>query len=131
VISSLSVDPVVRSNGWDVACWFDVLTIIPEGDPQHAYEFYTEFESWCDSHFGAGFRVCPEWSKGWAYTADNPGGAWTNSAVIEAIKAMFTADRATDDTWSWAVQTLAKYDAAGLFVNEFLKDLFVGIDGAS
>ena len=121
VISSLSVDPVVRQNGWDVACWFDVLTVIPNGDPQQAYEFYTQLEAWFFSHFGSGFRVCPEWSKGWAYTSQ---GGWTDTTTIQTIRNTFTAGRAADDTWSWEVTTLAKYDAANLFFNPFLKQLF-------
>jgi hypothetical protein len=122
VISALSMDPVVRNAGWDVACWIDVLTIIPEGDPQRAYEFYEEFESWIYTHFADGFRVMPEWSKGWAYTAD--GGAWTNEAIIDAARRTFTDGRPADDDWSWEEQTLAKYDSAGLFFDFFLERLF-------
>ena len=122
VISSLSVDPVVQENGWDVACWFDVLTVIPDGDPQHAYEFYAQLESWFYSHFGNGFRVCPEWSKGWAYTSGE--GAWVNTAVIQAIRDTFTTGRPADDTWSWEINTLVKYDSANLFSNPFLSQVF-------
>jgi len=118
-ISSLSVDPVVQQNGWDVACWFDVLTVIPEGDPQKAYQFYAQFESWCYSHFGSGFRVCPEWSKGWAYTDS---GAWTSTTAIQTIHDTFTTGRTADDNWSWEVDTLAKYDSQNLFFNAFLKN---------
>lgn len=123
VISSLSVDPVVRQNGWDVAVWFDVLTVIPAGDPQQANRFYAELESWFGSHFGAGFQVRPEWSKGWAYTAN--GGPWTNATVLQHIRDSFTTGRAADDTWAWEVATLAKYDASNLFTNPFLGTLFV------
>jgi len=122
VISGLSVDPVVQNAKWDVACWFDVLTIIPDGDPQSAYAFYEEFESWIYAHFEHGFRVVPEWSKGWAYTAD--GGAWTNEAIIDAARRTFTEGRSVDDSWSWEEQTLASYDSAGLFLNSFLEGLF-------
>jgi hypothetical protein len=125
VISSLSVDPVVQHAKWDVACWFDVLTIIPEGDPQRAYEFYEEFESWIYTHFADGFRVVPEWSKGWAYTAD--GGAWTNQAIIDAARRTFTDGRPVDANWSWEEQALAKYDSAGLFLDSFLERLFGGV----
>ena len=123
VISSLSVDPVVGANGWDVACWFDVLTVIPAGDPQKAYQFYVELEDWFMDHFKDGFRVCPEWSKGWAYTTS---GAWTNASRIQDIRDTFTAGRASDDTWAWEVETLSKYDAANLFSNPFLATLFTG-----
>ena len=122
VISSLSIDPVVRDNKWDVACWFDVLTLIPEGDPQQAYDFYAQLETWFFQHFSDGFRVCPEWSKGWAYTKGE--GPWTNAGVIQDIRTTFSTGRPPDDTWSWEVDTLAKYDAANLFSNSFLKQLF-------
>jgi Cholesterol oxidase, substrate-binding/FAD binding domain len=120
VISSLSVDPVVEQAGWDVACWFDVLTVIPDGDPQQAYRFYADFEAWLKSHFGTGFRVCPEWSKGWAYTNS---GAW-NDSMFGEIRNLFTNGRAADDTWAWEVETLARYDSAGLFTNPLLETLF-------
>ena len=122
VISSLSVDSVVQQNGWDVAFWVDVLTVIPDGDPQQAYPFYAEFEAWCRSHFGTGFRVCPEWSKGWAYTS--PAGPWTDDTSIEEIRQTFTTGRPADETWAWEVATLARYDSAGLFINDFLRTLF-------
>jgi hypothetical protein len=122
VISSLSIDPVVTAQGWDVACWFDILTLIPEGDPQHAYEFYAELEAWFYSHFGRGFRTNVEWSKGWAYTPGS--GAWSDPAVLQKIRDTYTTGRATDATWSWQVQTLASYDAANLFTNGFLSKLF-------
>ena len=122
VISSLSVDPIVREHAWDVACWIDVLTIIPDGDPQKAYEFYAEFESWIHHHFADGFRVNPEWSKGWAYTAER--GAWTNETIIDAARQTFTDGRSADDDWSWEQQALDKYDSAGLFFDSFLERLF-------
>jgi hypothetical protein len=122
VISALSVDPVVQQNGWDVAAWFDVLTVIPDGDPQKAFDFYTQLESWFESHFGSGFRVMGEWSKGWAYTSDK--GPWTNATFMQGIRDTLTTGRPADDTWAWEVATLAKYDASGLFFNPFLKQLF-------
>jgi hypothetical protein len=81
-----------------------------------------EFETWCYSHFGTQFRVCPEWSKGWAYTAN--AGAWTDTTVIQSIRDTFTTGRPADDTWSWEVATLAKYDSGNLFFMPFLKQLF-------
>jgi hypothetical protein len=122
VISALSTDPVTQQNGWDVACWFDVLTVIPDGDPQKAFQFYTELEAWFLAHFGSGFRVNVEWSKGWAYTSAQ--GPWTSSTMLQNIREGFTTGRPADDNWAWEVQTLAKYDAAGLFTNPFLQQLF-------
>lgn len=124
-ISALSVDPTVVENGWDVAVWFDVLTVVPDGDPQGAYAFYEAFESWIFAHFADGFAVRPEWSKGWAYTSD--GGPWTNAAVLGAMRQSFTTGRAETNNWNWQAKTLASYDTAGLFTNAFLDQLFVEV----
>ncbi|HEY9231738.1 MAG TPA: cholesterol oxidase substrate-binding domain-containing protein, partial [Blastocatellia bacterium] len=120
----LSVDPVVQQNGWEVAVWFDVLTALPlfNTNAQQAYGFYSDMEEWIIGRFGAGYRQMPEWSKGWAYTADN--GPWTNQSYIAGIKETFTTGRNANDTWAWEVETLAKYDAANLFTNPFLTSLF-------
>jgi Cholesterol oxidase, substrate-binding/FAD binding domain len=124
VISSLGLDPVVQENGWDVAVWFDILTALPmpNSNSQKAYDFYTQLEKWVIQHFGAGYRQVPEWSKGWAYTADN--GPWTDPTYIANLKQTLTTGRAADDTWAWEVSTLAKYDAGNLFTNPFLTSLF-------
>lgn len=124
VISSLSLDPVVQENGWDVAVWFDVLTALPFLVPnaQQAHEFYSQMEQWMSRRFGAGYRFMPEWSKGWAYTAND--GPWTDSTYISDFKTTLTTGRNADDTWNWEVSTLAKYDAANLFTNPFLAPLF-------
>lgn len=122
VISSLSVDPVVVQNGWDVAVWFDVLTTMSPSDSQQSANFYTQMEQWFETHFASGYRYMPEWSKGWAYT--NPGGPWTNQQFIDNVKQTLTTGRAADDTWSWEVSTLQTYDAKNLFYNPFLTSLF-------
>lgn len=124
VISSLSVDPVVKKNKWDVAVWFDILTALPlfDSDAQQAYEFYTELEQWVVKRFGKGYRQMPEWSKGWAYTSDK--GPWTDPDYIANVKKTLTTKRADDDTWAWEVSTLDKYDTGKLFTNPFLTSLF-------
>jgi hypothetical protein len=122
VISSLSVDPVVQQNGWDVAVWFDILTTVLPGDGQHAFDYYAQVEAWIEGRFGAGYRYMPEWSKGWAYTPST--GPWTNPQFIQGVKNTLTNGRAADDTWAWEVATLAKYDASNLFFNPFLSTLF-------
>ena len=124
VISSLSLDPVVQQNGWDVAVWFDILTALPLLNPnaQQADNFYTQLEQWVVKRFGSGYRQMPEWSKGWAYTANN--GPWTDATYIANVKQALTTGRATDATWAWEVSTLDKYDAGHLFTNPFLTSLF-------
>jgi hypothetical protein len=121
-ISALSYDEIAQRNGWDVAVWFDVLTVQPEGDPQQANRFYADLEQWIGERFGSGYRVNPEWSKGWAYTADQ--GAWTSAAYLEKIRLNFTTGRSSN-TWADEVTTLQKYDSGNLFWNEFLHELFV------
>jgi FAD/FMN-containing dehydrogenase len=123
IISGLSYDETAQQNGWDVAVWFDVLTVQPAGDPQQANRFYAELEEWIGQHFGTGYRVNPEWSKGWAYTAAT--GPWTNSAYLEKIRENFTTGRTAANNWAYEVATLAKYDASSLFWNPFLETLFV------
>ncbi len=122
VISSLSVDPVVQQAGWDVAVWFDVLTAIIDNS-QNTYEYYQQMEDWVLQRFPSpDYRVMPEWSKGWAY--DPKLGPWTNQQFIQGVRNTLTTGRAANDTWSWEVETLAKYDSAKLFFNPFLTSLF-------
>ena len=120
VISALSQDGTDRANGWDVAVWFDVLTI--PGTPG-ADQFYAELESWLLGRFsGTAGRLLPEWSKGWAYTA--AGGAWTSADFLAHIRSTLSDGRSASDDWAWESTTLNGLDAAGLFQNPFLTTLF-------
>lgn len=120
VISALSQDTVDRANGWDVAVWFDVLTI--PGTPG-ADQFYAELEAWLVGRFtGTAGRLLPEWSKGWAYTA--AGGAWTSADFLTHIRSTLSDGRSSADDWAWEAATLHGLDAAGLFENPFLGTLF-------
>ena len=120
VISALSHDQVDQANGWDVALWFDVLTI--PGTPG-ADQFYAELESWLLGRFtGSSGRVLPEWSKGWAYSTS--GGPWTSTDFLAHVRSTLTDGRSSDDNWAWEAGTLAALDSAGLFTNAFLGTLF-------
>lgn len=120
VISSLAADAVSERHGWDVALWFDVLTL--PGTPW-ADAFYAEMEEWLLATFRAPFgEVLPEWSKGWAYTRE--AGAWKNPAVIDGFRQTLSRERATDDDWTWERSTLAKYDAKNLFRSPLTEKLF-------
>jgi hypothetical protein len=118
-ISALSVAGVDRLNGWDVAVWFDVLTI---PGTEGSNEFYREMEQWIVSRFsGAAGRVMPEWSKGWAYTeADGP---WNDETFLADTRAAFTNGRDPGHGWDDAMATLQKYDAARLFRSPLLQRL--------
>lgn len=119
VISALSYDEEASNNNWDVAVWFDVLTV--PGTP-HSNDFYQELEDWIQTRFnGTAGRAMPEWSKGWAYTSNGP---WTNSDYMEFIRQAFTTSRGDQDNWNYEVATLAKYDKSNLFTNELLGTLF-------
>ena len=53
---------------WDVAVWFDILTM--PGTP-YSDQFYRTIEQWMFAHFtGSYAMVRPEWSKGWALHDD-------------------------------------------------------------
>jgi hypothetical protein len=79
VISALSMDAVAVQNGWDVALWLDVLTIPGTASSN---QFYVDLETWILARFsGTSAQVLPEWSKGWAYTADQ--GPWTSTQFFD------------------------------------------------
>ncbi|MBB3033824.1 cholesterol oxidase substrate-binding domain-containing protein [Alteriqipengyuania lutimaris] len=121
LISALTCDEDARSNGWDCAVWFDVLTL-----PGTKYEndFYSELEDWFVQRFPAPeYRLMPEWSKGWAYT--EKGGAWTNGEFFAMMREAFSDGRDATSDWNYVVRTMAKYDSAGLFATPLLSELFV------
>jgi FAD/FMN-containing dehydrogenase len=94
---------------WDVAVWLDVLTI--PGTPD-AHRFYRDLEVALYAAFAGGYAaVRPEWSKGWAYTAD---AGWADPAMLHAVIP------GSFDTWHRAVSTLDSLDPHRVFSNTFL-----------
>jgi hypothetical protein len=115
-LSASGLDSTDAQRHWDIALWFDVLTI-----PQtpHSNEFYHDLEKWLVERFaGAAARTMPEWSKGWAYSADQ--GAWTDPGFLKHVREMLTVD----GNWAFALETFAKYDKSHLFSAPFLDQLF-------
>lgn len=117
ILSATTMDEMDRQNFWDVALWFDVLTI--PGTP-NADKFYVELEQWLVTYFsdpkdGVVGRVMPEWSKGFAY--DKEHGPWTDPDFLEHVR------RAFGNNWAEALATLAKYDKSHLFWSPFLDQL--------
>ena len=101
-LSASGLDSTDAQRHWDIALWFDLLTI-----PQtpHSNEFYHDLEKWLVERFaGAAARTMPEWSKGWAYSADQ--GAWTDPGFLKHVREMLTVD----GNWAFALETFAKYD---------------------
>jgi len=117
-LSATIMDAIDVKNGWDVALWFDVLTI--PGTP-NADTFYSELEHWLITYFsdpndGVAGRVMPEWSKGFSYDKDN--GPWTDPGFLDHIRQTY------GDDWAYALTTLAKCDKSQLFWSPFLDQLF-------
>jgi FAD/FMN-containing dehydrogenase len=112
--------PCMVEPGYDVAIWLDVLTL---PGTRCANQFYREMESWILEHFGGpSATVRPEWSKGWAYTAD--GGACTDATLISTtIPNAFRAGQPTSDDWDAAWATYRALDPCGVFRSAFLDRL--------
>ena len=102
--------------GWDVAVWFDILTM--PGTPL-SDEFYRGIEQWMFSHYtGSYAAVRPEWSKGWAYTES---AAWSDPTMLAStIPNAISAGQEPGDSWNAALATLDSYDPYKVFSNAFL-----------
>jgi len=101
---------------WDVAVWFDVLTM--PGTPL-ANEAYRAIEQWFFATFdGTTAMVRPEWSKGWAYTST---AAWTDPVMLSVtIPNGLRAGQAAGDNWDSALAALSAADPHRVFTNGFL-----------
>jgi FAD/FMN-containing dehydrogenase len=104
---------------WDVAVWFDILTL---GGTQHANEFYREVEQWMLSNYSGSYAtVRPEWSKGWAYTNT---AAWADSTMLgTTIPNLYRAGQPTGDNWDTAQATLNQYDPYHVYSSPLLDAL--------
>jgi hypothetical protein len=99
VISALSMAGVDRLNGWDVAVWFDVLTI---PGTEGSNEFDREIQQWIVSRFsGAAGRSCPSGRRvGRTPTRTDPG--TTRRSWPPRVPPSRTAEiRATVGTTRW------------------------------
>ena len=101
---------------WDVAVWFDILTM--PGTPT-SDQFYQDIEQWMFTNYtGSYAAVRPEWSKGWAYTGT---AAWSNPTMLSStIPAAINAGQNVGDNWTSALATLDAYDPYRVFSNAFL-----------
>jgi FAD/FMN-containing dehydrogenase len=101
---------------WDVAVWFDILTM--PGTPL-ADEFYRGIEQWMFGHYdGTSAAVRPEWSKGWGYTTT---AAWADQTMLtETIPNALRAGQSVGDNWDSALAGLDNLDPQRVFSNPFL-----------
>ncbi|WP_035844894.1 cholesterol oxidase substrate-binding domain-containing protein [Kitasatospora azatica] len=102
---------------WDVAVWFDVLTL-PNTPGLH--RFGRDLEQFLFATFdGTRAAVRVEWSKGWAYTAD---ATWADPDVLTRV--IPGSHRAGGGPgWDEAVATLTRLDPHAVFSNAFLDQL--------
>ena len=102
--------------GWDVAVWFDILTM--PGTPL-SDQFYRGIEQWMFTHYtGSYAAVRPEWSKGWGYTNTT---AWSDPTMLAStIPNAINAGQDSGDNWNSALATLDSYDPYRVFSNVFL-----------
>lgn len=102
--------------GWDVAVWFDILTM--PGTPL-SDQFYRSIETWMFTNYtGSYAAVRPEWSKGWAYTDT---AAWSDPTMLgTTIPNAVSAGQPPGDSWGAALATLDSYDPHRVFSNVFL-----------
>jgi FAD/FMN-containing dehydrogenase len=104
---------------WDVAVWFDILTL--PGTPG-ADRFYREIEQWMLSNYSGTYATLrPEWSKGWAYTDS---AAWQDDTMISTtIPNLQRAGQSAANSWDAARATLNRYDPSGIFRSPLLNRL--------
>lgn len=101
---------------WDVAVWFDILTM--PGTP-YDDQFYRTIEQWMFTNYTGSYAMArPEWSKGWAYTNS---AAWSDPTMLgTTIPNTLRTGYSTGDNWDAALGTLDTYDPYRVFSNPFL-----------
>jgi hypothetical protein len=83
---------------------------------------YRDIEHWVFTHFRPPYAtVRPEWSKGWAYTAN---GAWSDPQMITStIPRAFRLGRPPHLRWDAAIGSLHRLDPDGVFTSPLLGSL--------
>jgi len=114
-----AVTPRPDHPEWDVAVWCGILTYA--GTPS-SFAFLRELETWVfENYSGSYATVRPEWSKGWAFSAD---AAWSDPTILgTTIPNAFRAGLPATANWDWALATLDTFDPFRIFSNGFLDTL--------
>lgn len=103
---------------WNVAVWFDILTI---PGTLYANQFYREVEQWMYSNYTSYGMVRVEWSKGWGYGSS---AAWSDpTALGSTIPDSLRTGQAAGDNWDAAKATLDAFDPSRLFSSPLLDTL--------
>ena len=104
---------------WDVAVWFDILTL--PGTP-YANAFYREIEQWMLANFSDGqAAVRPEWSKGWGYSDT---AAWDDATVLgRTVPQAYRDGQPSGQRWDDAQAALNRHDPHRVFSSPLLDRL--------
>ena len=107
----------------DIIIWFAINNNV---DQPSAAEFNARLEAWYYENYASYGLVRPEWTKGYAYTADGQfGGAWTNEEILtQRYPATWRDGYSSDNDWTFAHQRFNQIDPHGVFANEHLLKLF-------
>lgn len=113
-----AIKPVPSHPEWNVAVWFDILTM--PGTP-YAAPFYHEIEQWMINRYQGDSLLRPEWSKGWGYTNN---GAWLDNNFIQStIPRNLALGQAGSQTLAAASAQLDQFDPYRLFSSPLLDRL--------
>ncbi len=101
--------PVPDRPDWDTAVWLTAATL-PGTLGHHAFK--RDLEQWAFEHFSGDYALLrPEWSKGWAYTAEE---AWADADVLDRV-----IPQSFGTSWNTAIETLDALDPRGIYRHEF------------
>ncbi|MGZ4555435.1 MAG: cholesterol oxidase substrate-binding domain-containing protein [Mycobacteriaceae bacterium] len=114
-----SMRPRPDHPDWDTAIWLNVLCI---PNTPGMWAFYREMEHWMTANFSGAYATFrPEWSKGWAFTAEGP--YKDPDAISTAIPDRYRAGLPTGDNWDSALATYNTLDPARVFSNTFMDQI--------
>ncbi|AHH97180.1 cholesterol oxidase substrate-binding domain-containing protein [Kutzneria albida] len=110
-----AIKPCPGRPEFDVAVWFDVLTV---PGTRASGNFFRDLEEWAVDHYCGDYAlVRPEWSKGWAYGA---GGAWSDEHFLATT---IPAAHGRAD-WDRAAALFERMDPHGVFAGPLHRTLF-------
>lgn len=111
--------PRPDQTSWDVAVWFDVLTI--PGTP-HAAAFMRELEQWIFANYTGTYATTRvEWSKGWGYSTT---AAWADSTIVgTTVPASIDAGYSSGSRFADARAALNAFDPSRIFSDSFIDTL--------
>ena len=112
--------PVPSRPEWDTAIWLNILGL--PGTPG-MFEFYRDIQQWMIENYSGDYATFrPEWSKGWAFTADKSYA--DRDFITRTIPSMYRDGLPASDNWDTAAATFDRFDPHRLFSNTFIDDLF-------